>query len=499
MTGRYLVRVLALSLACTLSVHGTAAAQIRGTATFRERISLPADAVFEATLEDVSRADAPSGVLGRARIRGPGNPPLKFQIPFDPSRVDPGHRYVVRARVFVGSRQLLATDQSYPVLTSGNGRQVSLLLHRSATTERVAETEGTETERRETEPSERAVVPPGSGSAIFTGDLPCADCAAVRHQLELFPDETFFLRRTYAGKGRNATTDDIGTWVLSRDGRTLTLFGTAGTSLRIAVGATNTLHVLGGPGESRTGSRTNALRLSTSAQPLEPRLRMRGTYRNVADAGRFTECVTRQSWPVAQERDNQALEAAYARARRRPGDALLVEVTGRVAMRPTMEGNRRERTLVVERFGAALPGERCDAQASTERPESDDRSETSARSENTEPLEDTYWKLTRVGDRAVNAATGQREPHLVLHSGTGRVSGAAVCNRVLGRYEAEQTSLTFSDVAISRMACPTGMDVERRFLAALRASHTARIRRQTLELLDANGKSLARFEARQAN
>jgi heat shock protein HslJ len=43
------------------------------------------------------------------------------------------------------------------------------------------------------------------------------------------------------------------------------------------------------------------------------------------------------------------------------------------------------------------------------------------------------------------------------------------------------------------------MDVERRFLAALKASRTARIRRQTLELLDANGRSLARFEARQAN
>ena len=487
MTGRHLARVLALSLACALSVHGTAAAQIRGTATYRERISLPADAVFEATLEDVSRADAPGSVLGRARIRGPGNPPIRFQIPFDASRVDPGHRYVVRGRIFIGARQLLATDQTYPVLTWGNGRQVSLLLHRSA------ETGGGESERAESQPGERAVVPTGSTSAIFTGDLPCADCPAIRHQLELFPDETYFLRRTYVGKGRNSTSDDIGTWVLSRDGRTLTLFGAQGVPLRIGIGATNTLHVLGPPGEEIARSRTNALKLTTSAQPLEPRLRMRGMYRNMADAGRFTECVTRQSWPVAQERDNQALEAAYARARTRPGASLLVEVMGRVAMRPTMEGNGRQRTLIVERFGAALPGESCQSQASTE------RTESTQSAENTEPLENTYWKLTRVGDRAVSAASGQREPHLVLHSGTGRVSGAAICNRVLGRYETEETNLTFSDVAISRMACPTGMGVERRFLAALKASRTARIRRQTLELLDSNGRSLARFEARQAN
>ena len=33
---------------------------IEGTATYRERMALPPGAVFEATLEDVSRADAPA-------------------------------------------------------------------------------------------------------------------------------------------------------------------------------------------------------------------------------------------------------------------------------------------------------------------------------------------------------------------------------------------------------------------------------------------------------
>src|SRR5215218_2565684 len=130
MTGRQPVRALAISLACVVSVHGSAAAQIRGAATFRERIALPPEAIFDATLEDVSAAGAPSIVLGRARIRGPGQPPIRFQIPFDASRIDPGHRYVVRARILVGTRPMFTTDQSYPVLTGGNGRQVALLLHR---------------------------------------------------------------------------------------------------------------------------------------------------------------------------------------------------------------------------------------------------------------------------------------------------------------------------------------------------------------------------------
>src|SRR6188768_2941949 len=38
---------------------------VRGTATYREKIAMPSDAVFEATLEDVSRADAPAEVISR--------------------------------------------------------------------------------------------------------------------------------------------------------------------------------------------------------------------------------------------------------------------------------------------------------------------------------------------------------------------------------------------------------------------------------------------------
>jgi hypothetical protein len=48
-------------------------ATLTGTATYRERLLLPKDAVFEATLEDVSRADAPSTVLGRAAAHSPAS------------------------------------------------------------------------------------------------------------------------------------------------------------------------------------------------------------------------------------------------------------------------------------------------------------------------------------------------------------------------------------------------------------------------------------------
>jgi uncharacterized lipoprotein NlpE involved in copper resistance len=357
-------------------------------ALVRERITLPANAVFEATLEDVTRGGEPGSELGHTRIEGPGNPPIRFTIDYDRSRIDPRHLYRVRARVIVGARQRLVADHSDLVLTWGHGHRVSLLLQRSNA---LIIPEGGEVSRSESSRSEvsrgevshdevsrserarressRAEASRGSGSfstgsAIFTGNLPCADCAAVRHQLELFPNGSYFLRRAYLGRGRDAFVDEIGRWTLSRDGSTLTLKGSRDTTLTIAIGKPDTLHVLGGSGKQTPSSRSNTLALSNRAPPLEPRLEMRGMFRYMADAGRFTECTSRQSWPVATEGDNAALESAYSRERRTDAEEMLVKVVGRVAMRPRMDGGGRERTLVVERFEEIRPGEPCTSGAS---------------------------------------------------------------------------------------------------------------------------------------
>ena len=116
-----------------------------------------------------------------------------------------------------------------------------------------------------------------------------------------------------------------------------------------------------------------------------------------------------------------------------------------------------------------------------------------------ESLENTRWKLTRLGDKAVTVGATQNEPYFVLNSESGRVTGSGGCNQLSGRYEAEDGSLAFSGLATTRRACPSGLDVERRFIAALRATNNAEITRQRLELFDENGRLLARLEARPAN
>jgi uncharacterized lipoprotein YbaY len=45
-----------------LLAHTAMAQSIQGTATYRERMALPPSAAFEATVEDVSRADAPADI-----------------------------------------------------------------------------------------------------------------------------------------------------------------------------------------------------------------------------------------------------------------------------------------------------------------------------------------------------------------------------------------------------------------------------------------------------
>jgi uncharacterized lipoprotein YbaY len=94
-----------------------AAGKVKGTATYRERVALPPNAIFEAILQDVSRADAPAVVIGRARIAHPGNPPIPFEITYDRSLVDPSHHYDVRARILMDGKLLFTTDKSYTVLT----------------------------------------------------------------------------------------------------------------------------------------------------------------------------------------------------------------------------------------------------------------------------------------------------------------------------------------------------------------------------------------------
>lgn len=105
-------------------------AVVTGVALTSERVVLPPEAVFEATLLDLSQPDTPPVVLGRQRSQPAGQPPFAVRIPYPSSRFVPKGRYEVRATVSLEGRVLWTTEQRYPVPQDAAYRHVSLRLLR---------------------------------------------------------------------------------------------------------------------------------------------------------------------------------------------------------------------------------------------------------------------------------------------------------------------------------------------------------------------------------
>ena len=456
---KYISLLLLLSLMAPASFGNSV---VSGTAAYRERIAMPPEAVFEATLEDISRADAAAEILGSVKIEQPGNPPIRFEIPYDPARVQDGHRYSVRAKILVGGKLLFTTDRIAPVLAGGHGDKVSLVLRKVGGRSPAAKT--------------RSAKPLGELPASFAGQLPCADCPGIRYRVDLFPDQVFFRLMEYLD--RNAGFDDIGTWAISPDGATLLLSAGRDTPARFAIKDTATLALLGADGNEIPSNITHELKRASGFGPLEPKLVMRGSYQYLADAGLFTECSTRRRMPVAQEQDNAALEAAYVKARRHAGEEIPAHIEGRIALRPKVDGDGLQPTVIVERFIELAPGETCGSQHGTA------------------DLVNTLWRLTRLGDQPVIPVDNQRAASLVLRSEGNKLTGSDGCNRLMGGYQIDGESLSFGKVASTRMACPPpAMETARAFTRALEQTKAYTITGEHLELLGADGMRLARFEA----
>jgi len=101
----------------------------------------------------------------------------------------------------------------------------------------------------------------------------------------------------------------------------------------------------------------------------------------------------------------------------------------------------------------------------------------------------------RLSGTPVQAAGKQREPHLIFASDQPRISGSGGCNRVTGSFDLDGDKLRLGRMAGTRMACPTGMEQEQRFLQSIEKVERYRISGSHLEMLDAAGAVIARFEA----
>ncbi len=111
-------------------------------------------------------------------------------------------------------------------------------------------------------------------------------------------------------------------------------------------------------------------------------------------------------------------------------------------------------------------------------------------------LEGTEWHLIKLGRRSIpHQEDRHRDPYLVFDGSRQRVAGFAGCNHVQGSYEREDEKLSIGTLASTRMSCSTGYELETYFLRTLGKVQAWRMKDGQLELLDADGKTLALFEA----
>ncbi len=103
--------------------------EVTGTVTYLVRMALPATAVIDVKLQDVSRADAPAIAIAEQNLTlGDRQVPVPFTLKFDPGRIDATHTYSVSARILVDGRLRFTSDTPYPVLTRGNPNHVEIIV-----------------------------------------------------------------------------------------------------------------------------------------------------------------------------------------------------------------------------------------------------------------------------------------------------------------------------------------------------------------------------------
>lgn len=111
-------------------VAAKATASLQVMASYRERMMLLPGAELTVTLEDVSRADAPSVVLAKAVVPAESGPPYSVSLPYDAAAIRPTLRYTVRAKISKGEKLIFtSTEHIDPFATQANGN-VQVLMQR---------------------------------------------------------------------------------------------------------------------------------------------------------------------------------------------------------------------------------------------------------------------------------------------------------------------------------------------------------------------------------
>jgi heat shock protein HslJ len=111
----------------------------------------------------------------------------------------------------------------------------------------------------------------------------------------------------------------------------------------------------------------------------------------------------------------------------------------------------------------------------------------------------TYWLAFEIDGSPINIQSSKWQPFFILNQGGNQLQGFTGCNQLAGSFQQAGDSFGFKELAATRRACPSPVDVlEQSFLRALQATTSVRIFGDILELRDASGQVRVRLRAANA-
>ncbi len=307
----------------------------------------------------------------------------------------------------------------------------------------------------------------------WTGTLPCADCAGIRTTLTLRGDGTYRRSDAYLGTGERGDTlfTSVGRW-LRMDSETPTL------ALRSEPDGPQPFQALAGGAlrfldrEGRPIDSDLPHRLEPTSDPRHAgRFRAMVGFVYFADAALAVTCEGGLQLPVAMEGAYLALERAYAAAGYAGPAPMPVRISGALEERPAMDGGGQETVVVVDGHDPAadLQCPALDLPAA---------------------LAGT-WRWASL-HREQLPSDGPA-PTLTRDPVEGLISGDAGCNRFSGTAALRGSLLVTGPLAVTRMFCQGGMELEARVLQVLEAGGWLALEDGTL-VLRQGPEEVARFE-----
>lgn len=312
--------------------------------------------------------------------------------------------------------------------------------------------------------------------AGFAGTLPCDGCEGIEAWLVLNPDGSYRLReRRLEGTAAAAVT--LGRWHISRDSvPVVSLFAGDTVARRLSLTGALTLRALAADGSAIASEEPSELVRVSMPSDLNAPVSFRGEFRYFADAATLVSCDGGIQFPVTGDSAFLRLQRAHREQLLGTGAAILVDVVGRLQLRPGMEAGDTLETVVVDSFTVVERKQACNATA--------------------------VHALVAIGDWNLSALDGvklpelsrERQPTLRFVLSEPTMFGNAGCNRFTGRAVLRGLTLVAQPIGLTKMMCD-GEDVmqrESRYAQALGAGGWFRLEAGEL-VFSRGGTDVARF------